>query len=585
MAMEAVLDMEKYVGEVEKKPEKSGVALLVDQVVDQVKSGESLEEVKIRLNEESKKVRLAKTQGFIDDQEKELREIIEDSNEKARILELQADKLQRKVQLLRNSGLDTMELEQIEASIREQVRALIENQGKENKNALRSSRKMADLTGETLIDEKTEVATAAGMRESLEILLSEAIETDDFSKLRKIEIQFIDMMLFHRGNQVMGADGFDERVKTVIGGEKAVSRFSSKGNGLYSPFLENEIGVDVDLNKYFPEGSESKVRLERLKELGVSVDVARVNASGGDEFVILRTYEDVGFEAQKIADEVISGVIHSTAISVSREVILKGDSYELTTNEIQERKRIWDAYYETFNRIHVWVDERAGVDEKAARRYHDLADAIRGYFKSSEKTKDAKGFLVPEIETRMDFAVVKRINGKLPILGEIEEMLTSGSLIGSDYLKFIDHLKEKVAARLTLEELKDETIVDKAIKDEFVKEAWVKYFMMLNNEVNGTGKDRKKMNLILEAAKGDFQAMFTVGTVEKSGRNFATFDNYQKKMIMDDLHNYYLHRYMDEIRKMDEKLPYDEDLIKHFQYLYPNEKYIPSLGRREEDRT
>jgi hypothetical protein len=81
--------------------------------------------------------------------------------------------------------------------------------------------------------------------------------------------------------------------------------------------------------------------------------------------------------------------------------------------------------------------------------------------------------------------------------------------------------------------------------EELVLEAVLeKYQSYLLGEVNGVWKGKKKKEVLIEAAMGISQPIYTVGTVERSGRNFSdNIGNADKKVMWIEIIRFWVNKF------------------------------------------
>lgn len=449
-------------------------------------------------------------------------------------------------------------------------------------------------------DPKTDMATGRGLVEADVIRLSEidnvAVERSRQDLMKNLVFVVKDMMLFHRGVIELGEE-FDNRIKKYLAaGLISIAEFTAKGDeGLYWQMTEEDIKNDKALNLYFPEGSEIRKTLEEIKSLGIMIEPGRLNPGGGDEFItkfdlnvdrseIVRQLRDETgtsvnpderivenrMEQERnrrlaLAMEVVDQVIKNTTFSKDRPVMLDNAEKEYSLAEVSQRKNVYEMFYNHLNTLIPSVDEEAGISKQIVDIMFGFKDKLRSYFISSEGKYFTPGFglLQPEVALRMDFAAVGSIFN-FPTMEDFFEYANNADLLGKtkeEKDEYLSGLKKRLCRKLTIEDLRDERRFKEKVGDTIRKDILLKYYDFLFGEVNGKWKNRRKMDVMSLAGRGDSQAIFTVGSVRESGRDFAELNNRDRWIMWSNLIQYWVGEYDTEVNKKTSGGRYNHELV------------------------
>lgn len=418
---------------------------------------------------------------------------------------------------------------------------------------------------ENYVDEKTGLYLMSVISENAQSRIENWAENKNLSP-RGYKIIMTDMMLFHTANHRLGTSGLDDRLFTCMQGQIAISKFLDGEKNIYSSLSENEIKSNRYIQKFFPENSDQRKKIEQLKEAGVQISPFRVNAGGGDEFgyAIQFTKEldpEKESEYETFSKEVISHVIESSSLSKDFDVI--DDSVKerkLTSDEILDRNEQYRLFCNSINLLKFKSrPERGIVLTPQQIESNSFIDSLRQYFVDQKNNEIGKKIMDPETNISMDFATID-FGGNLPTL-EDGLMLTvygkdsyldehkhnkyglfdeNGNFNQDQIEEYTDNLAVKIKNLLSPEDIKKPELVKEVIQKSIISDSIKNIFHILNEEVNEQGKQNKKTNVFLNAISGDPKSILTIGASEQSGRSLYSPDSIEEKtFIIDIIKNYY----------------------------------------------
>jgi len=434
----------------------------------------------------------------------------------------------------------------------------IERTSKSLNNIKTKSESMYQLTKEVLIDQ-TKDAMENYVDDKTGLYLMSVVTENSHQRIdnwinnkglgpRGYKIVMTDMMLFHTANQRLGTTGLDDRLFTCMQGQIAASKYLGGEKNLYSQMSPDEIENNKYVQKYFPAGSETRLKIDELKAAGVEISPFRVNAGGGDEFgYTVEFTKEINpaneTKYEQLSSDIISHIVESTSLSKDFDVIDESvKTRELTPDELIDRNEQYKYFYNSINHLKFTSrPERGIVLTPKQIETNSFLDSLRSYFMDQQTQGLGQEILDPKINVSMEHATIN-FNGNLPTL-EDGLMLT---IYGKDsYLEThkhnkyglfdesgnfnetkIDNYTTDLAIHLknvlSSEDIKNPEIVKKTLQDIIISDSVKNTFHILNEEVNVQGKHNKKTDVFLSAIAGDAKSIITVGASEQSDRALYT---------------------------------------------------------------
>lgn len=410
---------------------------------------------------------------------------------------------------------------------------------------------------ENYVDDKTGLYLISVITENSHQRIDNWINTQGPSP-RGYKIIMTDMMLFHTANERLGPSGLDDRLFTCMQGQITASKYLDGDKNLYSKIPETETENNKYLQKYFPAGSESRTKIDQLKEAGIQISPFRINAGGGDEFgyTVDFTREinpDSEAQYEQMASEIITHIVESTSLSKDFDVIDESvKKRTLTSDETIDRNEQYKYFYNSINHLKfVGRPERGIILTPDQIEMNNFLDSLREYFIEQKTQGFGQETLSPQNNVSMEYATIN-FNGNIPTL-EDALMLTiygkdsylnthkhnkyglfdeSGNYNETKIDKYTTDLATRLKSVLTPQDLKNVEIVKKAIQDIIISDSIKNIFHILNEEVNIEGKHNKKTDVFLSAITGDIKSVITVGACEQSGRDLYTPQTEEERRIV-----------------------------------------------------
>jgi len=345
-----------------------------------------------------------------------------------------------------------------------------------------------------------------------------------------IKVIMTDMLLFHTANHNLGPIGLDNKLFDCMQGQIAISRFLANEHSLYSPFSESEIKNNRYLQQYFPENSEAREKLEKLKQADVQISPCRVHPGAGDEFayyIKLDSEHDGVYE--NLAEEVINHVVESTSIEVSQEI------------NLEDRKEKYKAFYNSLNHLKFKdrSDRETPLTSEQATLNHFI-DSFRLYFLNQENIGFGKEITKSDYNLSMGHATIKFGGDKIPTAEDALLLFLYGKdKYQTKYKKnefgfvtennqldtlkidnYATKLNNNIREMMLPQDAGNPEKLQELIKELLINDTVKNFYDILNEEVNNIGKRRKKKDIYLNAISGDVKSMLIVGASEQSGRDF-----------------------------------------------------------------
>lgn len=479
------------------------------------------------------------------------------------------DDEQESLRLQKNIERTSTALNNIESKSEEMYQLFKETLNNQNKDAM-----------ENFTDSKTGLYLMPVIVEDSQQRIEKWISDNDLSP-RGYKIMMTDMMLFHAANQRLGTTGLDDRLFTCMQGQIALSKYIDHQNNLYSPLTSLEIENNKYLQNYFEKNTESRKKIDLLKNKGVQISPFRVNAGGGDEFGYcikftqeLNPEEEIFYE--QLAKESIDHIIESTSLSTNFDVITEDTKErELDQNEILDRQEQYKFFCNSISHLKFKSrPERNIILTSEQIEMNNFLDSLRNYFTTEQQAKLGQEILNPKYNITMEHAFID-FSGNLPTLEDALMLSIYGKdsyLIHHKYNKmgFYDkdgNIKERkidkyttdlairVKSILSLEDQNNPQSISKIIKEVFISDSIKNIFTITNEEVNTDGKHNKKRKVFLDAVFRDIKSIITVGVSEQSGRALYTPQNNTERMeTINIIKNHY--------KKLIEKNNQDNNLLK-----------------------
>ena len=412
------------------------------------------------------------------------------------------------------------------------------------------------------VDPKTGLATGAGLVYKDARLL---VKGEEGRRVMEDTVEVVmDMMLFHRGVEELG-EGFDGRIKLMADGLIAVAEYlADKDEGIYVQMSEEEIKNNKSLNKFFPEGSEQRVQLDELKNIGVKFEPARLNPGGGDEFEMridlnLRSGNyPVNEKRSRLSAmvAVMDWVLGNTTFTKDRPVLL-GENREkvYSEQEVLERREAYEYFRNEMNYCIPHVKD--GVSERESSFIYNFKDELRGLFEDVEEMyfRQGKGLLSPMVELRFDYAQIGIVGGSMPVLADVvryfDDRQPFGDQNSTEYGELTKSIKEQLVREMDETDLRDGAVRGERAKELVYRSVFEKYQRFLFGEVNGPWKSRKKMEVVTNAMEGRGKDIYVVGAARRSFTE--TLSNVDKRNMWVSVIKYWVGRYKTELAKPAEK--------------------------------
>jgi len=394
------------------------------------------------------------------------------------------------------------------------------------------------LAGErATVDAKTGLVSGRGMIDrDVEMIIRMRNGDESRAVMEDVVEVMFDMMLFHRGVIELG-DGFDDRIKLMASGLIAVARYLADGEGgPYTQMNGDEKEKNESLKLYFPEGSPERKWLDELREMGVKFEPGRLNPGGGDEFVMridlnMRNAGDNPDENERRERlekmiKVMDQVIKNTTFSRDRPVMLGENArVKIDEKEVAAREEAYEAFYNSLNKC-VPVAEDGVVTKDQTDFIFRFKNELRRWLIELKKEyfQEGKGLLRDDVDLRMEYAPIGKTAVDMPVIGDVWEYFEQHKPFGepesAQYHEFLATIKSRLFHEMDTEDLSNLELRSRKTEELVLEAVLEKYQSHLLGEVNGVWKGEKKQKVLTEAAKGMPQSIYTVGTVERSGRNF-----------------------------------------------------------------